>query len=109
MVDENKVKQYGAGEKASAPEPSSEPSSDSVERFHTNADTDVRNESIHHTLGGNPGQASPGDHTHDGSDSVALAAGFEIHKLPSTASATDLLTWRTEVEAILERLGASLL
>lgn len=101
------VKQYGAGSKQESAEAKEAPSAETVTDFHTNADTDVRDESIHHTLGGNPGQASPGDHNHDGGTSVALAAGFTVHKLPSTASATDELAWRTEVEAILSRLGAN--
>jgi hypothetical protein len=102
MEMQNKVKQYGAGESSTNAEAAGEPSADAVERFHTNADTDVRNESIHHTLGGNPGQASPGDHTHDGSDSVALLAGYEIQTSAAIA------TWRTQVESALARLGATI-
>lgn len=49
-----------------------------VTQFHTNADTDVRAESIHHTLGINPFQASPGDHSHDGGSSALLLAGVTI-------------------------------
>lgn len=47
-----------------------------VNTFHTNADTDVRAESVHHTLGAGGTQASPGDHRHRGGDSQPLMAGI---------------------------------
>lgn len=49
-----------------------------VEIFHRNADTDGRKESIHHTLGPNPGQAASGDHTHNGADSEKLLRGVTL-------------------------------
>lgn len=56
-------------------DPRSSPlSSDDVERLHQNADTDVRRESLHHTLGRRPTQASPGNHVHDGYDSEKIPA-----------------------------------
>jgi len=36
---------------------------------HLDADTDTSITAIHHTLGSNPTQASPGSHRHDGTDS----------------------------------------
>lgn len=48
------------------------PSAKDVETAHTNADTDVRPESLHHTLGAAPSQASPGNHRHMGGDSLPL-------------------------------------
>lgn len=49
-------------------------SAEDVEKLHKNADTDVRKESIHHTLGRRPSQASPGNHVHDGQDSDKIPA-----------------------------------
>jgi hypothetical protein len=77
------------------------PSAQAVEDFHENSDLDSRTEAQHHTLGAGPGQASPGDHTHDGGDSELLLSGETI----SGSRATD--AWRLSVNAILVRLGAS--
>lgn len=73
---------YGAKERKD-PEPQakdSDPSPESriVEAFHKNASVDRRREDIHHTVGSGPAQASPGDHRHDGGDSVALLEGYTI-------------------------------
>lgn len=54
------------------------PAADVVEDFHTNADTDIRRESIHHTLGPQPDQAASGDHRHDGGDSALILSGFTV-------------------------------
>lgn len=54
------------------------PSAVEVARFHSKADTDGHEGSIHHTLGANKGQASPGDHEHRGGDSKALLNGVSI-------------------------------
>lgn len=48
------------------------PPAKEVDDFHTNADTDQRSESMHHTLGPSPTQASPGNHSHDGGTSSPL-------------------------------------
>lgn len=49
-----------------------------VERFHNKADTDASATAIHHTLGTKNGQASPGDHMHDGGSSKKLLTGTTI-------------------------------
>lgn len=49
-----------------------------VETFHTNADTDTRSESAHHTLGPTAVQAASGDHRHRGGDSVPLLDGITL-------------------------------
>lgn len=54
------------------------PTSEEVQNFHQNADTDTRNESIHHTLGPGATQASPGNHRHRGGDSDLLLSGVTI-------------------------------
>jgi hypothetical protein len=48
------------------------PSAEEVNRFHTKADTDSSNLAVHHTLGVKHDQASPGDHKHDGTNSLQL-------------------------------------
>lgn len=77
------------------------PSAEEVERAHTNADTDLRDESIHHTLGAGETQAAPGNHTHDGGDSALLLSGLTI----SGSRGSD--AWRISVNQILVRLGAT--
>lgn len=56
----------------------SAPSAKEVEVQHTNADTDGSSTTIHHTLGAKRGQASPGDHTHDGGTSKAILEGVTL-------------------------------
>ena len=77
------------------------PPAQAVDDFHTNSDVDARAESQHHTLGPNPTQAAPGNHTHDGGDSELLLLNETI----SGSRATD--AWRQSVNAILVRLGAT--
>lgn len=77
------------------------PTAEEVERDHTNADTDLRDESIHHTLGAGETQAAPGNHTHDGGDSALILSGMTI----SGSRASD--AWRISVNQILVRLGAT--
>ena len=43
-----------------------------VNDFHSNSDVDKSTLAQHHTLGPQPNQASPGDHTHDGKTSKKL-------------------------------------
>lgn len=54
------------------------PTADEVETLHTNADTDSRKEAIHHTTGPGENQASPGNHSHRGGDSVQLLSGITL-------------------------------
>jgi hypothetical protein len=77
------------------------PSAKEVEVTHTNADTDGSNNSIHHSLGFKRGQASPGDHTHDGGTSKLLLEGVTLTgvKAGNTALAS--------VIAALAALGAT--
>ncbi len=70
--------QYGKQPSTSLADQGLAPDAQTVQEFHTNADTDVRTESIHHTLGQGPNQASPGDHLHDGGSSPLLLAGTTI-------------------------------
>lgn len=77
------------------------PSSKEVSTFHTNSDVDGSSKAIHHTLGPNRGQASPGDHTHDGGTSKTLLEGAIITGSRSGGTAL------SSVISILVALGAS--
>lgn len=48
------------------------PSPEEVNAFHLNSDRDSSATALHHTLGTNPAQASPGNHTHNGKDSKRI-------------------------------------
>lgn len=54
------------------------PSQKEVNDFHSNSDKDGGPKALHHTLGANPNQSSPGNHTHDGSTSALLLEGTTI-------------------------------
>lgn len=47
-----------------------------VNELHTRSDVDTSGRSQHHTLGYNNSQASPGDHTHDGTTSRKI--GYKL-------------------------------
>ncbi len=83
------------------PDENAKPPAQVVDDFHTNSDVDSRAESQHHTLGPQPTQAAPGDHTHDGGDSRLLLEGVLI------TGSRNSDAWRLSVNAILVRLGAS--
>lgn len=102
MAALNEPKSYGSdGKEAAALKDNPKPTADTVDDFHTNADTNTRPESLHHTLGPSPTQASPGDHTHDGGSSNLLLSGTTI----SGSRATD--AYRLSINAILVKLGAT--
>lgn len=46
--------------------------SEEVNFFHLNSDKDAGPTALHHTLGLGPGQASPGNHNHDGRNSLKI-------------------------------------
>lgn len=77
------------------------PPSKDVARFHTNADTDGDEGSLHHTLGPRKGQAAPGDHDHRGGSSVELLTGSTITGSRGGNAAL------TSVIALLVELGAT--
>jgi hypothetical protein len=68
----------GGGEGVDLTQRNKPPTSDEVTKFHQNADTDTRLESIHHTVGPNSTQASPGDHRHRGGDSQLLLGDITL-------------------------------
>lgn len=69
---------FGSKKQADTLTPNPKPPAQEVEDFHSNADTDVRQEAIHHTLGPSPTQAAAGNHTHNGSDSPLLLEGVQL-------------------------------
>ena len=77
------------------------PSGDIVRQFHKNAAVDTAPHDIHHTLGHEPNQASPGDHSHDGGTSPLLIEGMQI-----VGSKQNPSTVLPSIIAILVRLGA---
>lgn len=77
------------------------PSQKDVAQFHTNADTDGDEGSLHHTLGPRKGQAAPGDHDHRGGNSVALLQGVTITGAKGSNAAL------ASVIAALVELGAT--
>jgi hypothetical protein len=54
------------------------PTTKEVTDFHTKADTDGSPLSIHHTLGINRNQSSPGNHVHDGKASPKIGRGLGL-------------------------------
>jgi hypothetical protein len=103
MAGKDNTTHYGSdsGKQAAAIQDNPKPTSQEVDDFHTNADTDTRAESLHHTLGAAGTQASPGDHNHDGGSSNLLLVGQTI----SGSRATD--AYRLSINAILVKLGAT--
>ena len=103
--DKPNASRYGERTRDSnEPKPEKEnpsPSSRVVEQFHRNADTDVRRESIHHTLGPTQGQSSPGDHNHDGGTSRQILDGYIL-----TGSKANPATMWPSIIQCLVRLGA---
>lgn len=77
MAKRGEIRQYGDSERKITPD-KPKPTAEEVEEFHSNADTDVRRESIHHTLGPLSSQAAPGDHQHRGGDSALLLEGVTL-------------------------------
>jgi hypothetical protein len=73
-----------------------------VNDFHRNSDVDTRRESQHHTLGNRPGNASPGDHIHDGQNGIALLDGVSF-TLSRTANVASILD---QICDALEKIGA---
>lgn len=61
------------------------PSSDEVNKAHTNSDVDSSVTAQHHTLGIQHNQASPGDHKHDGKSSKRIGKGLDP-AFPTTAA-----------------------
>lgn len=86
---------------AAAPTTDRKPDAQTVLDFHTHADTDTRDTAIHHTLGVSGTQASPGNHRHDGGDSVLLLEGMTI-----TGNKANAVTVFPSIINALVRLGA---
>lgn len=66
------------------------PSSEQVAKFHEKADKDASPNSLHHSLGAKPNQASPGNHTHDGGASAQLLTSVSFTGSRATFSSIEL-------------------
>lgn len=91
-TDQQKKEAMQAGYSRKDPQPEVKPQDPSppagvVNRFHQNAPVDTRPEDIHHRLGSSPNMAAPGNHSHNGSDSVQLLGGFTITGSRGTSTA----------------------
>lgn len=60
--------------------------SDEVNTLHLNSDKDAGPGALHHTLGQNPSQAAPGNHTHNGRNSKRISY-TDLLDLPTSALA----------------------
>lgn len=67
-------------------QPNPTPSSDAVNKFHTNCDVDTSATAQHHTLGVGQNQATSGAHTHNGKNSKKIGKGLDT-LFPTTANA----------------------
>ena len=81
-------------------QPTPIPSSRESELQHTNSDIDSSKTAQHHTLGLDPNQASPGSHTHNGSNSKRIGAGLNL-SFPTTANASYS---QAQMQAVIDAL-----
>lgn len=82
--------------------PNESAKTEQVAQFHQNDDLDTSQRAHHHTLGPSNYQAAPGDHKHDGTDSVLILDGTTIAAAPATYTQA----WATSINAALVKLGA---
>jgi hypothetical protein len=61
------------------------PSSEEVNKFHGNSDSDSAVTALHHTLGIGANQSSPGTHNHNGKNSKKIGKGLDL-AFPTTAT-----------------------
>jgi hypothetical protein len=78
------------------------PSPSVVAEFHANCDADGSQTAQHHTLGIKNGQASPGDHVHDGKSSKRIGSGINL-SFPSVAAGAYSAP---QIQAIIDALRA---
>lgn len=67
-------------------QPGLPPTNSEVAKFHSNSDKDSSTVALHHTLGIDANQSSPGNHSHNGKNSKLLGRGKDL-SFPSTANA----------------------
>lgn len=80
------------------------PSSDQVNKMHSNSDLNTATTAQHHTLGIGHNEASPGDHNHDGKNSKRLGKGKDL-SFPTTANAAYVQADFQKVINALRALG----
>lgn len=74
-----------------------------VKEFHSRSDKDSGITALHHTLGAKRGQASPGDHIHDGKGCRKIAEGLNLTLTGKLTPGTAI-----EVDTVLDSLIAIL-
>lgn len=82
--------------------PITPPSSSEVGKFHSNSDLDSSPQAQHHTLGILHGQASGGDHNHNGKNSKKIGKGINP-AFPTTANAAYN---QAQIQSIIDALRA---
>lgn len=76
---------------------------DEVNALHLNSDKDAGSGALHHTLGQNPSQASPGNHVHNGRDSKRISY-TDLANLPTgTMAGVVGSTFRNDTAAAISR------
>lgn len=73
-----------------------------VAKFHARDDVDASVNSHHHTIGIKHGQASAGDHSHDGSSSRKVGAGLGLTCDTGVSTATDLANLLVMLHKVIE-------
>jgi hypothetical protein len=81
-------------------EVSTAPTSQEVQKFHSNSDIDSYTNAQHHTLGIQHNQSSPGDHIHDGKSSKRIGKGLDP-AFPTTAGAAYS---QVQMQAVIDAL-----
>ena len=76
--DPGQVKPQDPFGQVKTPKQKTTPSPQDVNQFHSRDDCDSSALAHHHTLGVKHDQASPGDHKHDGVNSLKLMSGITI-------------------------------
>jgi hypothetical protein len=78
------------------------PSAEQVQKIHEKSDKDNSAKSGHHSLGSQPYQASPGNHSHDGGASVQLLTNTTF-----TGSRANTALMITQLLAAFQSMGAT--
>lgn len=76
------------------------PAARTVNQLHTNSDVDSFAGAQHHTLGVKHDQAAPGDHKHDGTNSVKLLDGIHLTGVKSGGTALENL-----IQLLVDKFG----
>jgi hypothetical protein len=79
---------------------STAPTSQEVQKFHSNSDVDSSVTAQHHTLGIQHNQSSPGDHKHDNKSSKKIGTGIN----PTFPSLAGAAYSQAQMQAVIDAL-----